>query len=267
CVDEIDSRYLFLAGAGSFVREFKPQAFDLYLCVDCGSLSQAQFPQKYPQMIKGKKTLINIDHHPSNSRYGAINLVIEDAASTTLITFGLFKSWNVPVSPAAATCLMAGLYFDTGSFMHSNTDGDVYAAAGELLALGAKKDLIVDNLFRRHTIEKLRLLGKILNETRLTDKNVAISAVRKEDYETCRADQHDLSGAIDLLNSVKGSRFAALLSEDSDGNVRGSLRTRYEDVNLSEIAGSLGGGGHKKASGFSVKGRLKKEIRWVIRQD
>jgi bifunctional oligoribonuclease and PAP phosphatase NrnA len=267
CVDEPDAGCAFLPGASSFTRNFKADTHDLIVCLDCGSAAQTGFPEKLSQMRTKGIPLLNIDHHPSNDRFGTINLIMDDSASTSLILFHLFEDWNEPITPDMATCLLAGLYFDTGSFMHSNTTGDVYATAARLMNLGADKTLIVGNLFKRQTVEKLRLLGKILDNTRLTDKRVAISAVKQEDLDSCRADLRDISGAIDMLNSVAGSRFAALLSEDGAGNVRGSLRTKNNDVNVSEIAGTLGGGGHKKASGFSVKGKLHKEVRWVIRAD
>lgn len=267
CIDSPISKNGYLPGAESFIKDFNPADFDLFICVDCGSVSQTAFPEKIAQILETETSLINIDHHPSNNNYGTINLVMNDAASTTLILFKLFKAWKEPITPEAATCLLAGLYFDTGSFMHSNTDSAVYEAAGKLLELGAKKDPIINNLFKKQTMEKLHLLGKILTNTRLTDKLVAFSAVKQEDMASCGGDHHDVSGAIDMLNSVKGNRFAALLSEDDEGNVRGSLRTKNDDVNMSEIAGTLGGGGHKKASGFSVKGKLKKEIRWVIKAE
>ncbi len=263
CVDPVDCGCSFLPDADAFVKEFKSGDFDLVVSVDCGSVAQTVFAQKNPRLLK---KMINIDHHSSNNNFGTVNLVISSAASTTQIIFNLFKTWNEKICGDIATCLLCGLYSDTGSFMHSNTCEEVYETAGELTALGARRNLIVKNLFKRSSYEKLKLLGRILNETQLTDKKVVISAVKKEDLTACQADLNDISGAIDYLNCVKGNRIAALLTEDGKGFIRGSLRTRHDDINLSDIAGNLGGGGHKKASGFTVKGKLEKEVRWVIKR-
>ena len=65
---------------------------------------------------------------------------------------------------------------------------------------------------------------------------------------------------------VQNGLFAALLGEDGHGNIRGSFRTRNDNINLSEMAAMLGGGGHKKASGFSIPGYLKKEVVWKIEE-
>jgi phosphoesterase RecJ-like protein len=263
CADPLPEKFGFLPLAESFTTAFNTVGPDLIVCVDCGSADQTVFLKSG---LKEKKnfSVINIDHHPSNTMYGDINLIREDTASTTQIVFGLLKSWNATITPQIATCLLAGLYTDTGSFMHSNTRDDEYEAAGELVALGADRNLIVKHLFRQTTPEKLQLLGRILSGVNMTGKDVVMSAVREDDMKACGADANELGGAIDYLNSVEGNRIAALLSEDGHGNIRGSLRTKREDIDLTDIARSLGGGGHRKASGFTIKGRLRKEVRWTV---
>jgi bifunctional oligoribonuclease and PAP phosphatase NrnA len=266
CADTLHQIFRFLPLAETFLTDFRPERFDLIVSLDCGSPDQTVFLKTEPLALKNRP-VINIDHHPSNTAFGDINLVSDTAASTTQIIFGLLKEWNAQISPQIATCLLAGLYTDTGSFMHSNTCDEVYEAAGELISLGAAQNLIVKNLFRQTSHEKLQLLGKILSGTNMTGKNVVISALREKDLRECGTDSSEMGGAIDYLNSVKGNRIAALLTEDGNGNIRGSLRTRHEDINLSDIAKDLGGGGHRKASGFTIKGHLQKEERWTVQPD
>jgi len=265
CPDKLHPKYGFLHLTETFATEFNPEDFDLLVSVDCGSMEQTGFPKD--KLLSKDKKFINIDHHPSNGNYGNINLVMENAASTTIIIFHLLKEWKEDITPEMATCLLAGIYTDTGSFMHSNTCDEVYEAAGELIALGASQNLIVKNLFKQSSHEKMHLLGKILGSVNMTDKKVVISALREQDFIDCGTDSSEMGGAIDYLNSVKGNRIAALLTEDGKGNIRGSLRTRHEDINLTSIAEGLGGGGHRKASGFTMKGHLQKEVRWTILPD
>lgn len=273
CVDQLPLRSNissdFLPNIETYVREFNDNEFDLIFTVDAGSVAQTGFFEKDPEILKRAK-IINIDHHPSNNHFGSINLVIDNAASTTLVIYHLLKIWkNVAVvtdiTPSIATCLLYGLYYDTGSFMHSNTDESVYEMAADLLQKGAKRENIVKNLFKNHTVEQLQLWGKVLSEARLTEKNIVMGAVMNEDFSQHGANNQDLSGVIDYLSMANKNNYAALLSEDKEGNIRGSLRTRRDDVNLSEIAGSFGGGGHKKASGFILKGSLGKKTRWRIK--
>ncbi len=264
CADVIPDELNFLCKTDTFQQEFELKDIDIIVCVDVSSTAQAVFLEKYPDIFEKKIPIINIDHHPSNSLYGTTNLVLPDCAAATLIMYGLFQIWNEKISRQMATALLCGLYFDTGSFMHSNTCNEVYQAGGELLKLGADINLIVKNLFRTHGIGKLKIWGKILSEIQQTDKNVVFSAVTEEDFAECRTKSGDSSGAIDYLSMAQDNLFAALLGEDGSGNIRGSFRTKNDDIDLSELAAAFGGGGHKKASGFCIPGKLKKEIVWKI---
>ncbi len=267
CIDEVPLNYNFFSELKQFKQNINPNDYDLFFTLDCGSIEQAGLPVKYPQIASLEKPLINIDHHPSNNHYGNINLIKDTTASTTMILYYLLLKWNIKLTPYLATCLLFGLYYDTGSFMHSSVDDDVMKVASELLYKGAKQSLIVKRLFKNHTVEQLKVWGKALSNARVTENNVIVTGIMEKDFNECKADSSDLSGLIDYLSSVNGTKFATILSHDAQGNVRGSLRTRREDVNVSEIAKNFGGGGHKKASGFSIKGKLNKKTYWSITSD
>lgn len=267
CVDEIPSNYLFFTELKKFARHIDPRAHDLVITLDCGSPEQAGFPVIHPEMMEKKIPWINIDHHPSNSGYGTINLIDDKAAATTLILYKLLRSRGVEITPYLADCLLFGLYYDTGSFMHSSTDAEVLNAAADLAGKCANLGLIVQRLFKHRSLEQLKIWGKALSNVRVTDNNIAVTGILEKDFNECNARAGDLTGLIDYLSSVKGVKFATILSHDPDGNVRGSLRTRRDDVNVSEIAGTFGGGGHKKASGFTLKGKLDKKTYWSITSD
>lgn len=266
CVDEIPKNLQQVPGFKPFVKEADLHDYDTYVSLDAGSLDQIRFPCKCPEK-SNNVPFINIDHHPSNDKFGTINLVKDKAASATTILFNLFKIWNEPITPSIATWLLFGIYFDTGSFMHSNTTDEVYDIASELLAKGANHQLIIKDLFKNYTLEKLHLWGKALSNIRVTNKNIIVSGLRDIDYVECHATKDDLSGLIHYLGCMKGPHFAALLTEDQNNSVRGSLRTTHDDIDLSQIARELGGGGHKKASGFTIKGKLNKQTRWSISND
>jgi phosphoesterase RecJ-like protein len=103
----------------------------------------------------------------------------------------------------------------------------------------------------------LKLWGKVFSNSRVTNDNFLVSVIKRNEVEE-DGDMDQLSGAIDYLNMVPDVKFSMLLKEDR-GNVKGSLRTRRNDVDLSEIAKKFGGGGHPKAAGFSMPGKLKKD--------
>ncbi len=267
CIDEVPQNYRFFTELNNFVNDINHPSHDLIISLDCGSPDQAGFPLIYPEMLNSGIPWINIDHHPSNSGYGTINLVDAEAAATTLILYNLLLKWKINITPYLATCLIFGLYYDTGSFMHSSVNEQVLQAAADLLAKGANHRLIVQKLFKNRSIEQLKIWGKALSDVRVTENNVIVTGILEKDFNECHARCNDLTGLIDYLSSVNGIKFATILSHDPDGNVRGSLRTRRDDVNVSEIAGTFGGGGHKKASGFTLKGKLDKKTYWSITSD
>lgn len=265
CIDPLPPGTDFLKNASSYVQDFDVYWPDIIICVDAGSESQVAFASKYPDLFSGKFFIINIDHHSSNPNYGTINLVFPDAASTTIVLYYLFQQWEISLTPSIATCLLYGLYYDTGSFMHSNTTSEVYAVASDLIQKGAKSDLIIKNLFRQYRFEQLKLWGRVFENAEFTDKNIVVTGVRQKDFTELKTTSGDLSGAINYLSMVKGNSFATLVSEDGKGNIRGSLRTKHNDIDLAEIAEMLGGGGHKKACGFTVPGHLEREVKWSIK--
>lgn len=265
CVDPVPNDSMFLTGAETFVNDFNYEDFDAIVSVDCGALSLVKFHEKKPELLSKQKPFINFDHHGSNESYGTINIVQPDACATAFIIYKFLKHCGWPISRDVATDLLHGIYFDTGSLMHSNTTAEVYKVAGELCEKGANIRMIVKYLFHTMPVNKMRLMGRILERAYVNEDGVTISAVNRDDYRACGATHKDTGGAIDFLNAVPGSNYCVLLSEDDEkGIVKGSLRTQKEDLNLSEVASKWGGGGHPKASGFGVEGILKPVMKWKI---
>jgi phosphoesterase RecJ-like protein len=264
CVDEIPERFLFLADSNRFVRTFDFRAFDLIIVSDAGASYMTRYHEIYPEIFKGDVSVLNIDHHHSNDNFGTCNIVDASAASTTVILFRLFEACGIEVTSQMATALLCGIYNDTGSLMHSNTDLDVFEISGRLMELGGRVHVVARNLFRSTPVSTLKLWGKVLENARINDEGVTISVVTWKDFEECGADGDEISGVVDLMNSVPGAKYTCLLNEDRNGRIKGSFRTQRDDVDLAELAGKFGGGGHKKAAGFSMPGRLQREVHWKI---
>jgi len=264
CIDDIPDRYLYMPDIKEFVKEFNFRAFDLIIVCDAGASYMTDYHIKYPDIYKGEIPVINIDHHASNDNFGTINIVDDHAASTTMILFKFFKFAGYSFTPQIATAILTGLYNDTGSFMHQNTSPDTLKVAGEMMAEGGRVVDVSKNLFKTTPVSTLRLWGRVLENLKINEEGVAMSVITKQDFDECQADIDELSGAVDFINCIPGSKFTVLLHEDDAGNVKGSFRTRNEDVDLEEIAGKFGGGGHKKAAGFTIPGKLEKEVRWKI---
>jgi bifunctional oligoribonuclease and PAP phosphatase NrnA len=258
CADPVQENCFFINGAKNFVHDFPVNEFDLLVSVDCGGKKRTGFDEK-PGFLDGKVPLLNIDHHDTNDDFGKINIVVPTACATCFILLKFFEHCRYKITPDIATALLAGIYFDTGSLTHSNTTPFVYSAVASLLRKGAKLDLVTQNLFKAISVQQMRLLGRILERTRVNEDGVVTSAAMENDYKESGANSHDASRAVDFLNTIAGSKFCILLSDDEKGEVKGSVRTQRDDLDISKVASALGGGGHKKAAGFGVRGKIKEE--------
>jgi len=255
CADPLPMSLNFLPGSRS-VHKGLPVDYDLVISVDCSSLDQV----KYSDL----KVDINIDHHASNKDYAKVNMVDADAASTTVIIYEFLKYLQIPILPDMATNLLAGIYCDTGCFMHTNTNAKIYDIAANLMQCGAKSTEIVKHMFKTKTVEQLKLWGKVLSNIKVNEKGTIVSKITTNEFEETQATPKDLSGVINYLNSVPNCKMSMLLSEDMKGNVQGSIRTNEDEMDASELSTKLGGGGHKKAAGFTIPGKIVAEEVWRI---
>lgn len=264
CVDEVPERYAFLPGINRIIHEFDFREYDLIIVSDAGASYMTKYEKIYPDIWGGDVPVLNVDHHVSNDDFGVCNMVDPSSASTTLLLFHFFNFLGVKITPDIATALLTGIYNDTGSLMHSNTSLDVFEVSGRLMELGAKLKVVAKNMFKSNPISTLKLWGRVLENVRVNDEGVTISVITWKDFKECGAGSDEVSGIVDLINSVPGSKYTCLLNEDKHGNIKGSFRTQRDDVDLAELAGKFGGGGHKKAAGFTMQGRIHREEHWKI---
>jgi bifunctional oligoribonuclease and PAP phosphatase NrnA len=265
CIDPVPDNLDWLPHAEKIKHEFVLTNYDLVVICDAAAKNMIGFDEIYPELFDSSfgVPIINIDHHGSNEEYGNINIIRTNAAATTCILTELFQLLNWKITTRMATCLLTGLYTDTGSFMHSNTNSKTLRVASALLAQGANLRMIRKHIFKTTQISTLKLWGRVLQNIYKNEDGVTVSVVTENDFSETGAHFSELSGVVDYVNSVPNSNFSIILTE-RDGKVKGSLRTLNNDVDLSEIAGRFGGGGHKKAAGFTLPGRLEREVKWTI---
>lgn len=263
CVDPVPETFLFIEAAKRIAGAPIFQEGDSAVIVDCAEAKMTEMHVTHPQLFDGTIPTVMIDHHPGNPRFGTVNLLIPEAASTCEIIVALADALNWHIDNDVATALLTGVYTDTGGLLHSNTTPGVYRAVGRLLRAGARQQMIVTAVFRTAKLSTLKLWGRVLEKISVTEEGGAISAVTQGDFRATGADYSELAGAIDYVNAVPGMRFSMVLSE-RDGKVKGSLRTLRDDVDVAAMAGNFSGGGHKKAAGFALNGKLKPEVRWKV---
>lgn len=268
CIDGVPPKYQFMSGSAAVMTDFDAESYDAVIFVDCGNKKMVKFHETKPRIHSNEMVKINIDHHASNDHFGEINFVPLHVCSSTEVVYRLLQQLEIAITPSISTALLLGVYTDTGSFMHQNTTPSSYLVGSELLSLGANLNRISSDVFRSYDFKTLKLWGKVLDDLHVTPDGAAIVGIKKDDYESIGATRADLEGVIDYVNSMPEADYSVLLSEDDRGNVKASLRTRNDSVDMKALAEKFGGGGHVKAAGFTIPGgHLEQEIKWKIVTD
>lgn len=265
CVDSSPPTFSFLPFVARIRQDLVPVEGDVFVFLDSAEPKLTEYHETQPQIFGGTWPSVCFDHHPTNSKYATVNIVLPETSSTCeiLVDFADMAGWTI--TPDVATSLLNGVYTDTGGLVHSNTTARVYRTVSRLLRAGARQQAIVQKVFRTAKLSTLRLWGRVLEKISLTDEGGAISALTEGDFKATGADYSELTGAIDYVNAVPGMKFSLILAERA-GKVKGSLRTLRDDVDVSKMAANFQGGGHKKAAGFALDGKLVPEVRWKVQQ-
>jgi len=199
---------------------------------------------------------INIDHHHDNTEFGDVNLVEVDASCTAEIVYELAILLGARITAEMATALYVGLITDTGKFMYENTNARTHRIAADLIEAGVDVDETYRRLYEHVPLEKLRLLSRALDGIQHHCGGALVLAyVTAADYEASGAGEEMTEGIIDHLRSVEGARVAALIRDLGDRGRAArkvSLRSSDGKIDVSAIARATGGGGHKRAAGFST---------------
>jgi phosphoesterase RecJ-like protein len=264
CSDPVPENFKFLPKVQEFTQEFLLEDFDTVIIVDAGAKHLVRFFETYPELTRTRKPIISIDHHYSNDNFGTLNIIDPKETSTTSLLYRIFQDQGFEITPDIATCLLNGLYTDTGSFMHSNTTPETMKIASQLIKKGANFKNISKYNFKTKKTKNLKLIGEVLDNLSVNKNNVAVGAVNQETFEKFEATSEDLSGVADMISSIPSTDYSVLLTESKDGKIKASLRTRKDDVNVAKIAEQYGGGGHAKAAGYKKAGKLVKKVVWEV---
>ena len=221
--------------------------------LDCGNIDR--MPVDFLQ--RDGVHIVNVDHHHDNTRFGTVNLVDSRASCTAEIVWEVAKELGAQITPAIGDALYVGLITDTGKFMYTNTSARAHQMAAELLESGIDAHAIYRRLYEGVPQGKLELLARGLSHVERYDSGLlTVTHLTLEDYRETGAFETDSEGVVDHMRAVEGTAVAVLvrdlLSEDRNGMRKVSLRATDGRVDVSRIARSQGGGGHRRAAGFST---------------
>jgi bifunctional oligoribonuclease and PAP phosphatase NrnA len=220
--------------------------------LDCGNIDRNS-----ASVLRDGAHLLNIDHHHDNTRFGTLNHVVADASCTAEIVWDLMHGLDVRPTPTVAEALYIGLITDTGRFMYENTGPRAHQMAGELIEAGVDVPGVYRRLYEGVPLGKLTLLALALSQLQRFDSGeLAIATLSAEDFDRADAEESYSEGIIDHLRALERTKVAVLVRELSSGERKGqhkvSLRATDDDVDVSIIARAQGGGGHRRAAGFST---------------
>jgi phosphoesterase RecJ-like protein len=270
---------MYLAGAGALPREYAFMRLDGLLrelpddmeqrtlvAVDCAKADRMG-PDTTP--IDRARFVIDIDHHHDNTRFGDLNLIVADASSTGEVLRDVIRELGVELTPEIAEPLYIALVTDTGRFQYTNTTPKSLRLAAELVDAGADVHAVFQQVYESVEFAKLKLLARALERARVLEGGlIVVSYLVRTDFAEVGAAEPYSEGIIDYLRAVEGAELAALIREPPRDNAparRVSLRASIDELDVSAIARTFGGGGHRQAAGFSSEASID-EITELIRQ-
>ena len=256
CADPVPVLYDFMPAIDRFRTQPDPAVdYDLLVVLDCGELERVGPVLDTHRDLFARVPIVNIDHHKSNPRFGAVNWVDPAASATCEMITLLLGAMGVSLvsgGRAVADALMAGLVMDTATFQHPNVTPRTLRVAADLVAAGAPLATTSRLLYRTKPDIQLKLFGRVLGrlESEL-DGRLVWSTLTLDDLAATGAVAAYSEGIIDLLAQAKAGEIALLLKEQP-AETRISIRTRDGGPDATVLAGRWGGGGHARASGATV---------------
>jgi phosphoesterase RecJ-like protein len=199
--------------------------------------------------------VLDIDHHHDNTRFGDLNLIVADASSTGEVLRDVFAELGVELTPELAEPLYIAIVTDTGRFQYANTTPKSLRLAAELVEAGADVHAVFQQVYESVEFAKLKLLARALGRAEVLEGGrIVVSHLLRTDFAEVGAAEPYSEGIIDYLRAVEGAELAVLIREQMHGSPhahKGSLRSSIDELDVSVIARSFGGGGHRQAAGFS----------------
>ena len=260
--DTVPANLHFLAGVEHIIRpeEICPD-FQVLMILDSSSVDRIGSIQKY---FTDQITVVNIDHHISNTGFGDIQYLDAAAAATAEIIYDLLVELNVTVNGDIANALFTGIATDCGFFKYANTTVKAMKIAGKMIEFGAKPQEISDMLESK-SLPALKLLARVLEQIQIAAQGkLAWLSIDEASLKATGASHEDTDGFINYVRFIQGVEVALLFREVPGRGVKVSMRSKGA-IDVNQIAQHFGGGGHKKAAGCSFEGSLHEATEQVVK--
>lgn len=262
-VDDIPSDFLFLPGI-DMIKDFNSEdEVDLFITLDSGDINRLG---KNKDLINLSKTVINLDHHISNTNFGNINVVDTNASSTCEVVYELISKMEIEIDKDIATCLYVGISTDTGSFMYESTSSRTHEIAAKLINFNIDKKNININLYQNRSLNRTNLFIKVLGTLDMHFNNqVGVIEVTNKILEDTNTLMDDTEGIVSFIRDIDTVEVALILKEITPNQIKVSIRSK-KIVDVSEISLNFNGGGHKRAAGCTINEPIEVAKRLILNE-
>jgi len=251
CDDPVPSRFAYLPGSQR-VTPSPYGSFDLIIALDASDRNR--LGKAYAEELYASIPLVNIDHHITNLHFGTINWVDPKAAATAEMVLELVEALEIPLDVQIATCLLHGIISDTRGFRTPNTTPEVLEATVKLQKAGAPLVEVMEHIFNRRPLNVLRLWGKVLNNVRMEGR-IIWAEIPRSLVEELGLESNSDYGLVNVMVGVNEADVAVIFTEKPNGDIDVGMRS-IPGIDVSQVAVSLGGGGHPQAAGCRLRGRM-----------
>ena len=258
--DPLPPRFKYLAFTPHYQTSDVIPPHDVCFVLDAGNFSRVRDNVRRDEF----RTMVNIDHHYSNDKYGDYNLVFPEAAATGEVVYRLIKALKIKLDKPIAEGIFTSIVTDTGRFRYSNTTPHIFRLAAELEEAGADITSVSEHIFGDITREAMELT-RLAMATIKTHREGAIASMtlNQADFRSSGATDDDTENLINIVRNLDTVKIAIFLKERPDGLVKISLRSKNH-VNVADVAKRFGGGGHAYAAGAVTEGPIPKALPAVV---
>ena len=235
-----------------------PEKFDTVVVLDCGALERIG---RLADVVHNCPSIINIDHHVTNTRFGHLHYIDPEACATSELIYHMIKRLEVAFSCSMATAIYTGILTDTGSFRFSNTNQAAFTICGEMIACGANPYDVAQHVYGHYSLGRIKLLNLALDSLEISPNGkMSIMSLTQRMLKQTQTQAEDIDGIINYARRIEDVEVAALIHEmEWDAEAKENGRRNYHvslrsdgSVNVAGIAAKFGGGGHANAAGFSA---------------
>jgi len=246
--DGVPSSFHHLTGSDRIQK--KPVGeFDVSIVLDCSDLDRVGNSLDHDDV-----PTINIDHHITNLNFGVINIVDPKTPATAEILTTLIPALGLTITLEVAEALLTGIITDTLGFRTTNMTPNTLRVAADLMEMGCELPNLYHKALLNRTYKSVLYWGAGLSNLNLDDR-LLWATLTLEDRKKIGYPGRDDADLINVLSSINDVDIAIIFVEQANETVKVSWRS-HAGFDVSKIAFSFGGGGHKPAAGAEIEGEL-----------